>query len=141
MRRLLPIYRLACPRWKGKQDYNSAHLRPKLSNHFPPRLRRYNNPFELTSEDLHASGPEEEIAVRWRFHLERDPFRNAGHSRESGNPVCGQPISEDLRSGFPQPKADSSCAPQGGIRMTCHPDPALREKDLFFFARRDEVGA
>jgi len=22
---------------------------------------------------------------------------------------------------------------------TCHPDPALREKDLFFFAPRDEV--
>ena len=25
--------------------------------------------------------------------------------------------------------------------MTCHPDPALREKDLLFFAPRDEVGA
>ena len=24
--------------------------------------------------------------------------------------------------------------------MTCHPDPALREKDLLFFAPRDEVG-
>jgi hypothetical protein len=24
---------------------------------------------------------------------------------------------------------------------TCHPDPALREKDLLFFAPRDEVGA
>jgi hypothetical protein len=23
----------------------------------------------------------------------------------------------------------------------CHPDPALREKDLLFFAPRDEVGA
>jgi len=31
--------------------------------------------------------------------------------------------------------------PQGGIRMTCHPDPALREKDLLFFAPRDEVVA
>jgi len=27
------------------------------------------------------------------------------------------------------------------LRMTCHPDPALREKDLLFFAPRDEVGA
>jgi hypothetical protein len=26
------------------------------------------------------------------------------------------------------------------LRMTCHPDPALREKDLLFFAPRDEVG-
>jgi hypothetical protein len=25
--------------------------------------------------------------------------------------------------------------------MTCHPEPALREKDLLFFAPRDEVGA
>jgi hypothetical protein len=24
--------------------------------------------------------------------------------------------------------------------MTCHPNPALREKDLFFLAARDEVG-
>jgi hypothetical protein len=27
------------------------------------------------------------------------------------------------------------------LRMTCHPDPALREKDLFFFAPRDEADA
>ena len=27
------------------------------------------------------------------------------------------------------------------LRMTCHPDPTLREKDLLFFAPRDEVGA
>jgi hypothetical protein len=26
--------------------------------------------------------------------------------------------------------------PQGGIRMTCHPDPALREKDLLFLVPR-----
>jgi hypothetical protein len=30
-----------------------------------------------------------------------DPFRNAGHSRESGNPVRRQHISEGLRSRFP----------------------------------------
>jgi len=26
------------------------------------------------------------------------------------------------------------------LRMTCHADPALREKDLLFFAPRHEVG-
>jgi hypothetical protein len=37
-----------------------------------------------------------------------------------------------------QPKANFSlrCAP---LRMTCHPDPALGEKDLLFFAPRQEV--
>jgi hypothetical protein len=34
-------------------------------------------------------------------HLEGNPFRNNGHSRESGNPVRRRRISNGLRSRFP----------------------------------------
>jgi hypothetical protein len=37
----------------------------------------------------------------WWCHLEWNPFPDAGHSRESGNPVRGQGISKGLRSGLP----------------------------------------
>jgi hypothetical protein len=36
--------------------------------------------------------------------------------------------------------AEFTLSEANGLTMTCHPDPALREKDLLFFAPRDEVG-
>ncbi len=40
------------------------------------------------------------VARQWR-HLKYQPERNASHSRESGNPVREERISQGLRSGFP----------------------------------------
>jgi hypothetical protein len=54
---------------------------------------------------LHYAEGSDEVAGRrecW-CHLEWDPFRNIGHSRESGNPVRRRRTSMGLRNGFPLP--------------------------------------
>jgi hypothetical protein len=40
------------------------------------------------------------VKVGWWCHLKYHPLRNAGHSRESGNPVREQRISPGFQSGF-----------------------------------------
>ncbi len=66
---------------------------------------------------------------------------------------CGSSATADARRASLQVETPTKSrffatlrSPHGGTchlerRVACHPDPALREKDLLFFAPRDQVGA
>ena len=97
-------FRLAAnPREKEKSDREDDHARLggliEDSRQPAPNLKRPSVQGFHSIIEPHKQATYSDL--RCRCHLEWDPIRNTSHSRESGNPVRRQRISECWRSGFP----------------------------------------
>jgi hypothetical protein len=58
-------------------------------------------PFKRRFSDPTPPPPLDRSGHRYWCHLEWNPLRNTGHSRESGNPLRRRRISNGLRGRFP----------------------------------------